>query len=228
MKAESGASLDHDSSDDDDEEDEEAMADDGMDETESDPGMSPPLGTRSGKGTGSIAGLSGSVGALEKVEGGGRIGGGSIVPGSGAEKIFGNGFDGIDTLSNAGLGLRPGTAAGRGATRSGRPATADGEGRRMAIQKNFMIRIFRLDGTFSTLPVTLSATAQDLTTILARKFQVNSSTAYALFLREKGLGTYTLSLQHFVIERQAECTSLARRTQGRTERKTGTAAEAEI
>lgn len=56
-----------------------------------------------------------------------------------------------------------------------------------------MIRIFRLDGTFSTLPVTLSATAGDLTAILARKFQVTSSTSYALYLREKGLGTCTCS-----------------------------------
>ncbi|GAA6006965.1 hypothetical protein JCM11491_001457 [Sporobolomyces phaffii] len=179
VKAESGASLDHDSSDED--EDEEALADEGLDEIESDPGSSPILGGRSTKrnGSGSIPGLGGSVGALEKLES--RMG--SIVPGSGAEKIFGQGFDADVT----GLGLRPGTA--RPGTRAGgRPGTADGEGgRRMPLQKNFMIRIFRLDGTFSTLPVTLSATAADLTAILARKFQVNSSTSYALYLREKGL-----------------------------------------
>lgn len=77
-----------------------------------------------------------------------------------------------------------------------------------------MIRIFRLDGTFSTLPVTLSATASDLTNLLARKFQVSSSTSYALFLREKGLGKLPSS-SHFRLSAHAN------RTFRPTERKVG-------
>ncbi|GAA6032485.1 hypothetical protein JCM8097_004783 [Rhodosporidiobolus ruineniae] len=86
-----------------------------------------------------------------------------------------------------GLGLRPGTAGGRSVmTRNGRPGTADGETRKGS-QKNFMVRIFRVDGTFSTLPVPLGATASEMTAMLARKFQVNSKTTYALYLRQNGL-----------------------------------------
>lgn len=50
-----------------------------------------------------------------------------------------------------------------------------------------MIRVFRVDGTFSTLPVPLSATASELTAMLARKFQVNTKQTYALYIREKGV-----------------------------------------
>lgn len=129
MKAETGDNLDHDSSDDEDEEEEQALVDEGMDE-ESDPGSSPVLGPRGGgkrNGSNSTPRISGSSGALEKLET--RMG--SIVPGSGAEKIFGHGFD---SDGAAGLGLRPGTA--RPGTRGGRPGTADGEGRRIPMQKN--------------------------------------------------------------------------------------------
>lgn len=81
---------------------------------------------------------------------------------------------------------RPSTSGGRPSTRSGRPGTADGEGRKGS-QKPFMIRVFRVDGTFSTLPVPLSATASELTAMLARKFQVNTKQTYALYIREKGV-----------------------------------------
>ncbi|GAA5891803.1 hypothetical protein JCM6882_006212, partial [Rhodosporidiobolus microsporus] len=95
-------------------------------------------------------------------------------------------FGSMDVDGGTGLGLRPGTSSGRMGTRSGRPGTADGEGRKGS-QKNFMVRIYRVDGTFSTLPVPLGATASEMTSMLARKFQINSKTAYALYLREKGL-----------------------------------------
>ncbi|GAA5935233.1 uncharacterized protein JCM15063_000976 [Sporobolomyces koalae] len=189
VKAESGASLDQDSTDDEDDEDDEdddqeALHHDGVDGHESDSGESPNLGAGLSKRKGSVppTSMSGSIGALDRLEN--RMG--SIVPGSGAEKIFGHGFD-LEGMAGMGSqGMRPGTA--RPGTRGGRPGTADGEmGRRPQAQKSFMIRIFRLDGTFSTLPVTLSATASDLTAILARRFQVNSSTSYSLYLREKGL-----------------------------------------
>lgn len=51
-----------------------------------------------------------------------------------------------------------------------------------------MIRIFRPDSTFSTLPVPLTVTASELVATLGRKFQVNSNSGHALYLREKGLG----------------------------------------
>lgn len=50
-----------------------------------------------------------------------------------------------------------------------------------------MVRIFRVDGTFSTLPVPLGASASEMTAMLARKFQINPKTIYALYLRERGL-----------------------------------------
>ncbi|GAA5861120.1 hypothetical protein JCM1840_003087 [Sporobolomyces johnsonii] len=175
VKAESGASLDHDSSDDD-EEDEDDLLDDGMDETEeSGEGRSLALGGPSG--------LHGLIG-----EDGGRIGGTHTPQGGGAEKIFGASFDAGEAGAME-LALRPATGPEKPRTRGGRPGTADGEERRRGggHHKNFMIRIFRLDGTFSTLPVPLSATASELTAILARKFQVNPKTSYSLYLREKGL-----------------------------------------
>jgi adenylate cyclase len=52
-----------------------------------------------------------------------------------------------------------------------------------------MIRIFRPDSTFSTLPVPLTVTAAELTATLSRKFQINPKSGHALYLREKGLGT---------------------------------------
>ncbi|GAA5867065.1 hypothetical protein JCM8547_008429 [Rhodosporidiobolus lusitaniae] len=142
VKAEAGASLDHDSDDDDDETDEGDDADHEPEESEED---SPTLDRDA--------------------------------------KTFGA-ADGEGT----GLGLRSGTSGGTrsGMTRSGRPGTADGAGRKGS-QKDFMVRIFRVDGTFSTMPVPLGATASELTSMLARKFQVNSKTAYALYQREKGL-----------------------------------------
>ncbi|GAA5928494.1 hypothetical protein JCM1841_003674 [Sporobolomyces salmonicolor] len=174
VKAESGASLDHDSSDDDEGEDDDLL-DDGMDETEeSGEGRTLALGRPSG-----LHGLNG--------EDGGRIGGTHPGHGGGAEKIFGPSFD-VGEAGAMEVGLRPGTGSEKPRTRGGRPGTADGEERRRGGgHKNFMIRIFRLDGTFSTLPVPLSATASELTAILARKFQVNSKTSYSLYLREKGL-----------------------------------------
>lgn len=56
-----------------------------------------------------------------------------------------------------------------------------------------MIRIFRPDSTFSTLPVPLTVTAAELTSTLARKFQINAKSGHALYLREKGLGVFPLS-----------------------------------
>lgn len=50
-----------------------------------------------------------------------------------------------------------------------------------------MVRIYRVDNTFSTLPVPLGATASEMTSMLARKFQVSAKTTYALYLREKGV-----------------------------------------
>jgi len=159
VKAESGASLDHDSSDDDDDdEDEEGLGDDGMDETESDQGLSPALGKGSG---GSISGINGGGGTLEKLET--RLG--SIAQGSGAEKIFGHGFE-ADGTGAAGLGLRPGTA--RPGTRGGRPVTADGEGggvgggggRRQQAQKNVSLYIVPL-----RFPSSRSLTLDDLSIV---------------------------------------------------------------
>ncbi|KAI5474923.1 adenylate cyclase [Pseudohyphozyma bogoriensis] len=83
---------------------------------------------------------------------------------------------------------RPGTSNGRPGTRSGRPGTADGLGRNGERgQKSFMVRIFRHDATFSTLPAPLTATAADLTSMLARRFQVNANSRYMLYVREKGI-----------------------------------------
>ncbi|BGP17000.1 hypothetical protein JCM10213_006694 [Rhodosporidiobolus nylandii] len=95
-------------------------------------------------------------------------------------------FGSIDADGGAGLGLRSGSHGTRGMSKSGRPGTADGEGRKGST-KNFMVRIFRVDGTFSTLPVPLGATASEMTGMLARKFQVNTKTTYALYLRQNGL-----------------------------------------
>ncbi|GAA5988222.1 hypothetical protein JCM10908_002119 [Rhodotorula pacifica] len=112
----------------------------------------------------------------------------SVVPLSGAVggdvRPFGS-LDGDAERGRSRAG-RPSTGGGRPNTRNGRPGTADGEGRK-ASQKPFMIRVFRVDGTFSTLPVPLNASASELTTILARKFQVNTKQAYALYIREKGI-----------------------------------------
>lgn len=89
--------------------------------------------------------------------------------------------------------------------KAGRPGTADSKsgqknvsrGRACEIgagadglfgREQFMIRIFRPDSTFSTLPVPLTVTASELVTTLGRKFQVNSNSGHALYLREKGLG----------------------------------------
>lgn len=56
-----------------------------------------------------------------------------------------------------------------------------------ACDEQFMIRVFRVDGTFTTMPVPLGASAPDLTAMLAQKFQVSSKQAYALYIREKGV-----------------------------------------
>ncbi|BGP32802.1 cysteinyl-tRNA synthetase [Rhodotorula toruloides] len=100
--------------------------------------------------------------------------------GLGAVKPFGSME--TEVLKNG----RPATGGSRTVMRSGRPGTADGEARK-ASQKPFMVRIYRVDNTFSTLPVPLGATASEMTAMLARKFQVNAKTTYALYLREKGL-----------------------------------------
>ncbi|KAL8280844.1 hypothetical protein RQP46_006848 [Phenoliferia psychrophenolica] len=71
-------------------------------------------------------------------------------------------------------------------SRQGRPGTADGM-LRAGGSKNFMIRIFRPDSTFSTLPTPLTATAAELLNTLGRKFQVNAKSGYSLYMREKGL-----------------------------------------
>ncbi|GAA5924129.1 hypothetical protein JCM3775_005601 [Rhodotorula graminis] len=142
VKAEAGASLDHDSSDDDEDDD-----DDDLETEESEAGASPGIGADAG-GVRSI--------------------GESVGPGTSTR----NG--------------RPATSGSRPAMRGGRPGTADGEGRK-ASQKPFMVRIFRVDGTFSTLPVPLGASASEMTAMLARKFQINPKTIYALYLRERGL-----------------------------------------
>ncbi|GAA6009282.1 hypothetical protein JCM10207_004334 [Rhodosporidiobolus poonsookiae] len=141
VKAEAGASLDHDSSDDevDDDDEEELETEDGSEE-----GTSPKVDRE--------------------------------------VKAFGTMDDG-----GTGLGLRSGTSGAHSRmTKAQRPGTADGEGRKGS-QKNFMIRVYRVDGTFSTLPVPLGATASEMTSMLARKFQVNNKTTYALYQREKGL-----------------------------------------
>ncbi|GAA5975300.1 hypothetical protein JCM11641_005929 [Rhodosporidiobolus odoratus] len=96
-------------------------------------------------------------------------------------------FGSMEGEAGAGSGLRPGTSGGsRGMVKNGRPGTADGEGRK-AGSKHFMVRIFRVDGTFSTLPVPLGATASEMTAMLARKYQVSAKTAYALYIRQNGL-----------------------------------------
>lgn len=59
----------------------------------------------------------------------------------------------------------------------------------------FMIRIFRQDSTFSTLPAPLTATAAELLATLGRKFQVNAKAGYSLYMREKGLGAFAVPLQ---------------------------------
>jgi len=82
---------------------------------------------------------------------------------------------------------RPGTSNGRPGTKSGRPSTATDRFGRERDTKSFMIRIFRPDSTFSTLPVPLTVTASELTSTLARKFGMNVKSGYALYLREKGL-----------------------------------------
>ncbi|BGP40831.1 cysteinyl-tRNA synthetase [Rhodotorula kratochvilovae] len=142
VKAEAGASLDHDSSDDDDDDEEEELE---LETEESETGMSPIIGAD-----------------------------GTVLRPFGASEG--------ETMRNG----RPGTSGGRSIVRSGRPGTADGEGRK-ASQKPFMVRIFRVDGTFSTLPVPLGASASEMTAMLARKFQINPKTIYALYLRERGL-----------------------------------------
>lgn len=56
-----------------------------------------------------------------------------------------------------------------------------------------MIRIFRQDSTFSTIPAPLLATAGELTATLGRKFNVNANLRYVLFMREKGTGWFSFS-----------------------------------
>lgn len=53
-----------------------------------------------------------------------------------------------------------------------------------------MIRVFRPDSTFSTLPVPITVTAAELTATMSRKYQVNVKSGHALYLREKGLGKF--------------------------------------
>ncbi|GAA6007071.1 uncharacterized protein JCM10292_003450 [Rhodotorula paludigena] len=139
VKAEAGASLDHDSSEDELDDDDEDFE---LETEESENGVSPALGGAAG-----------------------------------GPKPFGS----MDADAVIGRNGRPTT---RSSTM--RPGTADGEGRKGS-QKPFMVRVYRVDGTFSTLPVPLGATASEMTAMLARKFQVNAKTSYALYLREKGL-----------------------------------------
>jgi adenylate cyclase len=51
-----------------------------------------------------------------------------------------------------------------------------------------MLRVFRTDSTFSTIPVPLGISASELQAMLSKKFMVNIKAGYALYLREKGLG----------------------------------------
>ncbi|KAM0789498.1 hypothetical protein ACM66B_000317 [Microbotryomycetes sp. NB124-2] len=103
-----------------------------------------------------------------------------LSPGTAQLKVFGEKVDG----TVAPVERRPITSNGRPGTKAGRPATSDGA--RGASSKAFMIRIFRPDQTFSTLPAPLTVTAAELTSILARRFQVNSKSNLTLYLREKG------------------------------------------
>jgi adenylate cyclase len=93
-------------------------------------------------------------------------------------------------------------AQARAAPKHGRPGTAD-----RAVQKNvssarlissactddarsqFMVRVFRPDSTFTTLPVPLAVTAAELLLSLGRKHQIHAKAGYALYLQEKGFGT---------------------------------------
>lgn len=50
----------------------------------------------------------------------------------------------------------------------------------------FMMRIHRPDSSFWTLPVPLTVTAAELSTMLARRYQINPNAPYTLYLREKG------------------------------------------
>ncbi|KAK4054665.1 cysteinyl-tRNA synthetase [Microbotryomycetes sp. JL221] len=104
-----------------------------------------------------------------------------LSPGTAQLKVFGEKVDGTIASSDT---KRPMTSNGRPGTKAGRPATSDGN--RGAAQKAFMIRIFRPDQTFSTLPAPLAVTASELTSILARRFQVTSKSNLTLYLREKG------------------------------------------
>lgn len=49
-----------------------------------------------------------------------------------------------------------------------------------------MIRVFRPDQTFAMLPAPLWVTAAELSSILARRFQLNIKSSLTLYLREKG------------------------------------------
>lgn len=60
-----------------------------------------------------------------------------------------------------------------------------------------MIRVFRPDSSFSTLPVPLAISAAELQAMLAKKFMVNVKAGHALYLREKGLGWSMVYCQYF-------------------------------
>lgn len=64
----------------------------------------------------------------------------------------------------------------------------------------FMVRVFRPDSTFSTLPVPVGVTASELTATMSRKYQVNVKSGHALYLREKGLGKYSSRSYSLVLE----------------------------
>ncbi|KAK4054214.1 cysteinyl-tRNA synthetase [Microbotryomycetes sp. JL201] len=103
-----------------------------------------------------------------------------LSPGAAQLKMFGEKVDGTASA----VDRRPLTSNGRPSTKAGRPGTSDGA--RGASSKAFMIRIFRPDQTFSTLPAPLTVTASELTSILARRFQITSKSNLTLYLREKG------------------------------------------
>ncbi len=74
----------------------------------------------------------------------------------------------------------------RDANQLKRPTTANAGAASGLAQRNHFIRVYKTDGTFATLSCSLVSTANEVQTILARKSLTTESTAYRLFVRDKG------------------------------------------
>ncbi|PWN50986.1 hypothetical protein IE53DRAFT_368439 [Violaceomyces palustris] len=73
-------------------------------------------------------------------------------------------------------------AAAKDSSSLKRPGTASSQ----PFGKNYFIRVFKTDDSFATITCPLMATTQEVRTILARKSLTQDSTAYRLFVRDKG------------------------------------------